>query len=142
MLILNLEGNNKMEIQYIYLNYEFAGNVNLFADVEKFKNTKCITFKRKECHNIFTKIFRKIHLSEKLNKIMHFPFRYKWYGDLGRIKIEPDKNYVIILQPVIFWEVPFSLIKRFAKYKNVKFALVLMDTVRSKFTSRKNYKRI
>ena len=79
---------------------------------------------------------------QKLNKIMHFPFRYKWYGDLGKIKIEPDKNYVIILQPVIFWEVPFSLIKRFAKYKNVKFALVLMDTVRSKFASRKNYKRI
>ncbi len=119
-----------MKTQYIYLNYEFAENVNLFADIEKFENAKCITFKKKECKNILTKAIRKIHLSEKINKIAHFPFRTMWYGDLRKLKIEPDQNYVIILQAVIFWEVPFSLIKRLAKYKNVKLALILMDTVK------------
>ena len=131
-----------MKTQYIYLNYEFENNMNYFSDIEKLDNAKCINFKKKECNNIITKMIRKVHLSEKINKILHLPFRDMWYGDLRKLKIEKEKDYVIMLPVIIFWEVPFSLIKRYAKYENVKLVLILMDTVRSKFTSRAYYRRV
>ncbi len=118
-----------MDKEYIYINYEFDGNVNLFADIDKIENAKCISVKKKEYDNIFLKIISKIHLSEKLHKFIHFPFREIWFTNLSKMKIEKDKNYVIMVQAVVFWKIPFSMIAKYAKYKNVKLVLILMDSI-------------
>ena len=120
-----------MAKKYVYIkcgNFETNINLYMFSDLLKSEKVQTIEIKKKNIKNIFLKIMRKIHLSEKISKIINLPFKWIWY-DLSEFKPNPEDEYYIIFSTDIFWEYDYTVLKKYSNYKNVKLVLILLDTI-------------
>lgn len=120
-----------MAKKYIYIKYGDKNtnlDLYLFSDLFKMDNVEGVQVERKEIKNILLKCIRKVHLSNKLEKIIKLPMKWIWY-DLSKLNIDSKDEYYILVPLGFFWKGNMSVIKKLKKMKNVKTVLIILDTV-------------
>lgn len=118
-----------MAKRYIYIKREKSiENTDLFSDFKKLDNMDCIKIKKKPIKSFLLKFLRKIHLSQKISKFVQLPMKSIWY-DTSEMKIDDYNEYIIFMLPNVFLDYDISILKKYKKLKNLKFVLILLDTV-------------
>ena len=119
--------------KYIFLYRKCNPEMNLYsyilADLFKLDNVEYAEISKKEIKNPIIKLIRKVHLSYKISKIIKLPFKRIWYN-LPKIDLKNEEDQYYIIMPIgVFWECDISTIKSLKKNKNIKFVLLLLDTM-------------
>lgn len=103
----------------------------LFNDIIQQENT-CVIKTGEEPQNKIRAILKKVHLSDKINKIIRLPFKYIWF-DMSKIKKNVDKTTVFIFPNfTLAKDIPVSFLNTLKKkYPYNKFVAILVDSLNS-----------
>lgn len=117
--------------KYILFYCNFQYETGLLDDLLKVKNLSVHDVKRTEYKNIMLKAIRKIHLNEKINKIINLPFKYIWY-DLNKIKFNNEDEYFLLITPDTFFIYDKSIFNKLNKRKNIHLIFLIFDSIEAK----------
>ena len=118
--------------EYIVVTYGYDGTEYL-SDLWTSRlppNVVCLQSPYKELHNSFFILLRRIHLSEKINRIVSVPFKHIWYS-MEYFPWKTNQEYHIIFAGVWGRHMSTAYLKRLQKHFSVSYSVLLLDSFSS-----------
>ena len=130
-VIISLERNAKRYMKNIIFIDKDDFSLTLFNDIIKRKDT-CVIKTGEKPNNKLVAMLKKVHLSDKINKIINLPLKHVWF-DMARINKNVEKSTVFLFPNfTLAKDIPVSVLHTLKKkYPYNKFVAILVDSLNS-----------
>lgn len=121
--------------KFIIINSELTENLGIYDDLKSVNNVIMHTAKIKKSNNYIIKSLKRIHLNNKINKIINLPHKDFWY-EFNENEINSDDEIIIITTADVLFTYDFDFFNQLNAKPNVHLVLFLIDSMNIKTPKR------
>lgn len=121
--------------KFIIINSELTENLGIYDDLKSVNNVIMHTAKIKKSNNYIIKSLKRIHLNNKINKIINLPHKDFWY-EFNENEINSDDEIIIITTAEVLFTYDFDFFNQLNAKPNVHLVLFLIDSMNIKTPKR------